>query len=56
MPEGERPKPWLAYWRGVHLQDAADYDAIDKHVEVIVVPLAGWAARQGVGRWSAKRR
>jgi hypothetical protein len=28
--------------RGVHLEDAADNEAISDYVEVIVVPLAGW--------------
>jgi hypothetical protein len=32
----------------MYFQDAADPDAIGKHVEVVVIPLAGWAARRDV--------
>src|SRR5215467_2003453 len=35
-----RPPPWHPRRRRVGLEDAADHDAISKHVEVIVVPLA----------------
>jgi hypothetical protein len=27
----------------MHLQNAADNSTIGKHVEVVIVPLAGWA-------------
>jgi hypothetical protein len=29
--------------RGIGLEDAADHDAISKHVEIVVIPLAGRA-------------
>src|SRR5436309_15975534 len=43
MPEGQRPHPWLTNWRCVHLENAADHNAIGKYVIVIIVPFAGWA-------------
>jgi hypothetical protein len=43
VPKGERPHPRLAYRRGSCLHDAADYNAIGEHVEVVIVPLAGRA-------------
>jgi len=30
----------------MYLQDATDYGAISEHVEIVVVPLTGWAARR----------
>jgi hypothetical protein len=29
----------------MYLQDAADYHAISKHIEIVVIPLAGRPAR-----------
>jgi hypothetical protein len=43
IAEGQRPHPWASYRRGVGLEDAADNRAIFKHVEIVVVPFAGWA-------------
>jgi hypothetical protein len=31
----------------VHLEDAADRDAIGEHVMVVIVSLAGWARSRG---------
>jgi hypothetical protein len=31
----------------VHLEDAANHDAVAEHVEVVVVLLAGWARGGG---------
>jgi hypothetical protein len=42
LPKSERPNPRRSDRRGVRLHDAADDGAIAEHVEVIVVPLAGW--------------
>ena len=36
MAIGQRPQPWRAHGRGGSLHDAADHDAIDKHV--IIAP------------------
>src|SRR5262249_25075315 len=41
LPEGERPHPGRANWRGVHLHDAANDSAVGEHVEIVVIPLAG---------------
>jgi len=46
LPKGQCSHPWRSYRRGVHLQDAADHDAIGKHIIVVIVPVAGWAARR----------
>jgi hypothetical protein len=40
LPEGERPQPRLADWRSRGLHDAADYDVVGEHIEVVVVPAA----------------
>jgi hypothetical protein len=40
---GQRPHPRRAHGRGGGVEDAADDSAIGEHVEVIIVPLAGWA-------------
>src|SRR6266853_224423 len=40
VPKGERPHPRRSLWHGVHLQDAADNDAIGEHVVVVIVPFA----------------
>src|SRR5262249_789163 len=47
MPEGECPHPWRAYGRGGGVEDTADDNAICKHVEVVLAPLAGCAGRRG---------
>ena len=44
VAEHQRPHPGRSYGRGVYLQDAPDDSAIREHVEVVVIPLAGWAA------------
>jgi hypothetical protein len=31
-----------SYGRRTGLEDAADHDAVGKHVEIIVLPIAGW--------------
>jgi hypothetical protein len=38
--EGERPKPRRINRRGCRLHDPADDDAIGKHIEIILFPLA----------------
>jgi hypothetical protein len=43
VPEGERPHPRRSLRRHVHLEDATDRNPIGEHVEVVLVPLAGWA-------------
>jgi putative tryptophan/tyrosine transport system substrate-binding protein len=35
-----RPHPRRSYWRRVHLQHAANYNAIGEHVEIVIVPFA----------------
>src|SRR5262249_16323746 len=40
MPKGERPKPRRVKRRGCRLHDPADDDAIGKHIEIILFPLA----------------
>jgi len=45
MPEGESRHPWHSNWRGVYPEDAANNGAIGEHVVVVIIPLAGWAAR-----------
>jgi hypothetical protein len=45
MSKGQRPYPWRSFGRCVYLEDAADDSAIGKHVEIVVIPLAGRAAR-----------
>jgi hypothetical protein len=47
VPEGERPHPGRTDWRRMHFQDATDHRAIGEHVEVVVVPIARWAACRG---------
>src|SRR5215831_17700053 len=46
VPEGERPHPRQANWRGGCFHDAPDDSAIGEHVEIVIVPLAGWTARR----------
>src|SRR2546430_5062090 len=46
VAEGERPHPRRANWPGIGVEDAADDDAIGEHVEIVIVPLAGWSARR----------
>jgi hypothetical protein len=36
----ERPYPRRSDWRRIGLEDSADHNAIGKHVEIVVVPLA----------------
>jgi hypothetical protein len=43
LSEGKRPHPRRCYWRGVGLEDSADDDTNGENVEVVVIPLAGWA-------------
>jgi hypothetical protein len=40
--ERERPHPRHAHWHSGCLHDPADDDAVGEHVEVVVIPLAGW--------------
>src|SRR5262249_24907346 len=47
MSKGQRPHPRRPCRGRVYLQDAADDGAIGKHVEVVVVPLTGWARGRG---------
>ena len=47
LPESERPHPRRSYRGGVHLHNAADSRTVGKHVIVVIVPLAGWAACLG---------
>src|SRR5262249_40896052 len=47
VPESERPKPRRPNRRGGGLQDAADNSAVCKHVEIVVIPLAGGAGSGG---------
>jgi hypothetical protein len=47
MAKGQRPHPRRTLRRGVHLHDAADDGTIGEHIEVVVVPLAGWARGTG---------
>src|SRR5262249_58420043 len=46
MFKGERPHPRRALRCRVHLYDAADDVGIGEHIVIVVVPLAGWAARR----------
>jgi hypothetical protein len=41
VAEGHCPHPSRAYRRCVGFEDATDNFALGKHVEIIVVPLAG---------------
>jgi hypothetical protein len=42
MPENEHPHPRHSCGRRIGLIDATDNFAVGKHVEIIVVLLAGW--------------
>ena len=46
MFKGERPHPGRALRCRVHLHDVADDGGIGEHIVIVVVPLAGWAARR----------
>ena len=46
VAKGQRPHPRRTYGCRVHLHDTANDDAIGEHVEVVVIPLARWAARR----------
>src|SRR5215475_3194567 len=46
VPEGERPHPRRADRRSMGLIDATDNFAVRQHVEIIVVPLAGWPTKR----------
>src|SRR5262249_30869483 len=37
----QRPHPGRSYGRGTHLEDAADHNALCKHVVVVIAPSAG---------------
>jgi len=41
--EEQRQHPWFPDRRSLCLEDAADDDALDEHVIVLIVPLAGSA-------------
>jgi hypothetical protein len=41
IPKDQRPHPRRPYRSRVHLHDPAHYNAIAKHVEIIVTPLTG---------------
>ena len=41
--EDEGPHPWASHGRGVGLEDAADNFGVGEHVEIFVIPFAGWA-------------
>src|SRR5215813_2063799 len=43
VAKGQRPHPRRTHRRGVNLKDAADNSAVGEHVEIVVVPFAGWA-------------
>jgi len=45
MPKGERTQPRRALRRCHRLHDPTNHGAVGKHVEVVAVPLAGWAAQ-----------
>ena len=47
LPKSQGPHPRRPYRGGMYLQDAADDSAIGKHVEIIIVPVAGWARSGG---------
>src|SRR5262249_39094253 len=40
------PQPRRSNWGRCCFHDSADNSAISKHVEVVVIPLTGWAARR----------
>jgi hypothetical protein len=40
-PKGKGPHARHSNRRGVYLEDAADDDAISKHVEIVVIPFTG---------------
>jgi hypothetical protein len=41
---GQRPLPWLAYWRGRGFHDdAANHDAVGEYAVIVIAPLAGQA-------------
>jgi hypothetical protein len=44
--EGQRPHPTRADRRGVGLEDAADNSADRQHIEIVVIPVAGWAVSE----------
>jgi hypothetical protein len=44
MPKGQRPHPRCPDWRCVGFENSANHDAVSKHIEIVVVPLARWAA------------
>src|SRR5262249_14261890 len=46
VAKGQCPHPRRAYRCGVPLEDAADDNAVVQHVEIVIVLLAGWAARR----------
>jgi hypothetical protein len=41
VPKGKGPHARHSNRRGVYLEDAADDDAISKHVEIVVIPFTG---------------
>jgi len=47
MPKGQRPHPRHAHRHRGRLHDAADHNAVSKHVVVVIVPLAGRARSRG---------
>jgi hypothetical protein len=44
VPEGQCPHPRCPDWRCVGFENSANHDAVSKHIEIVVVPLAGWSA------------
>ena len=44
MPKGQCPHPRCPDWRCVGFENSANHDAVSKHIEIVVVPLARWAA------------
>jgi hypothetical protein len=42
-PECQGPHPRRSYGRSVGFEDAADNSAVRQHIEIVVIPVAGWA-------------
>src|SRR5262245_50004456 len=43
-PKGQCPHPRCPDWRSVGFENSTDNNAVGKHVVIVFVPIAGWAA------------
>src|SRR5215831_18316851 len=45
--EDQGPHPRRSYGRCIGVEDAADSFAVGQHVEIVMIPLAGWTRGRG---------